>query len=217
MIKTIITWKNPTLRQRYKIGELTYNKNKYKFKYFEDSLKEAKESGFKVLGEFIDFQKEYISENLFLTFSTRLPNKKRKDFKKFLEENKISEDANDLKILMSTRGVLATDTIELFEKIDFDKNEIESHLVGTRHYINDTTYLDKNMEIEIVLEPKNLYDKFAIYANNSKKEKLGYIPKIYSEEMTKWLRGYKYSAKIEKLLKLDDGERIEIYVKIKRF
>ncbi|MGL4653853.1 HIRAN domain-containing protein [Cetobacterium sp.] len=215
MIETVITWKNPTLRERYEVGELIYNNEKYIFKYCCD-LTKAIEVGFKGLGEFEDLTKEYIGNELFLTFSTRVPNKKRKDFQKFLEENKIPKTANDLEILMSTRGVLATDTIELFEKIDFEKNEIKSFLVGTRHYITEKTYLDENMEIEVVLESENPQDKFAVYINNQKKEKLGYIPRIYSKKVTEWLGNNKYFAKIEKLLKLDDGKRVEIYISIKK-
>lgn len=215
MIKTLITWKNPTLRDRYEVGELIYNNDKYIFKYNCD-LTDAEKCGFKGLGEFDNLTKEYISDELFLTFSTRIPNKKRRDFKKFLEENKISETASDLEILMSTRGVLATDTIELFEKIDFEQDEIKSFLVGTRHCITEHTHLDENMKIEIVQEPENLKDRFAVYVNNEKKEKLGYVPRIFSKKIIEWLGSNKYFAKIEKLLKLDDGKRIEIYISLKK-
>ena len=116
MIKVEVTWKNPISRERYKIGELIYNNNEYVFKYSE-SLEKANSEGFNGLGEFKDLKKIYTSPELFLTFSTRIPNRKRKDFKKFLEENKISEKEDDLKVLLATRGVLDTDTIELFEKI----------------------------------------------------------------------------------------------------
>lgn len=213
MIKAEVTWKDPILRKRYKIGELSYTGKEYIFEYYKN-LEEAKKAGFNKLGEFKNFEEKYSNSELFLTFSTRLPNRKRKDFKKFLEENKISEEANDLEILLATRGVLATDTIELFEKIDFEKNEIACFLVGTRHYINENTYLSENMEIELVLEQDNEYDNFAIYANNSKKEKLGYIPNIFSKDIIFWLKESNYSVKIKKLLKLDNGKRIEIYIKI---
>ena len=215
MIRVEVTWKNPTLRERYKIGELTYTGKEYIFRYYND-LEKAKKVGFKEIGEFKDFETEYISSELFLTFLTRIPNRKRKDFKKFLEENKISEEADDLEILLATRGVLTTDTIELFEKINFEKNEIGCFLVGTRHYINENTYLNENMEIELVSELDNEYDNFAIYANNLKKEKLGYIPNIFSKDMTSWLKNSNYSVKIKKLLKLDTGKRIEIYINIQK-
>ena len=70
------------------------------------------------------------------------------------------------------------------------------------------------MEIELVPEQDNEYDNFAIYANNSKKEKLGYIPNIFSKDIIFWLKESNYSVKIKKLLKLDNGKRIEIYIKI---
>lgn len=216
MIKTLVTWKNPTFRDRYIIGELTYDDyNMYRFKYCEN-IKEALEKGFKGIGEFKDLDKTYESTELFLTFSSRIPNRKRKDFKNFLQENEVPESANDLEILISTRGVLVTDTIEIFPKIDFKNDKIECYLVGTRHYLKETTYLEKSMKLELILEPENSYDKFAIYVNNEKREKLGYIPKIYSKEMTKWLEGKLSYVKIEKLLKLEKGKRIEIYISVER-
>lgn len=215
MIKTIVTWKNPSFRNRYIIGELIYDHKIYNFRYcgeFEEAIK----VGFKGIGEFKDLKKEYESSELFLTFSSRIPDRKRNDFKNFLKEHQILESANDLEILLSTRGFLITDTIEVFPKIDFQKNKIGCFLVGTRHYLKETTYLDKNMKIKLVLEPDNKHDEFAIYVSNEKKEKLGYIPKIYSKEMTKWLKESSYSVKIEKLLRLDAGRRIEIYILIEK-
>lgn len=116
MIKAFVTWKNPTFRKRYIIGELTYDDCVgYKFKYCKN-IKEALKAGFKGIGEFKDLNKTYESTELFLTFSSRIPDKKRKDFKKFLQENKISETVNDLEILFLTKAALVTDTIEIFQQ-----------------------------------------------------------------------------------------------------
>lgn len=213
MIKAVVTWKNPISRSRFRIGELIFHSGMYYFEY-DKNINIAIKHGFDHLGEFDSLDKKYESEELFMTFLTRLPNKKRKDFKKFLLENEIDENSNDLEILFATRGFLATDTIEVFKDIDFNQNNIFLFLVGTKYYINNNLELNKGAELFLVKEPDNKFDKFAVYAKDKNDIKLGYIPNIFSESMVKWISDNKVHAVINKVLKLDNNNRVEIELKI---
>lgn len=220
MNRLLVTWKNPVTRYRYEIGELQKENNEYTFLYNNKEVEKAKKDGFQSFGEFVDLETKYIQREggLFVSFKTRIPSRKRKDFVEFLKkfgEERDPDEVDDFEILKLTRGALATDTIEVFEDIDFSKKEFETFLVGVRHYINEETYLKQDMTVGLVLEDNNSEDKNAIYLVNEKEQKLGYIPRIYSENIRKWLAGKKYKVEIVKLLKLG-RIRVEIKIKLKR-
>lgn len=97
----------------YTIGELSFNNIEYTFKYINKET--FKNINFKGIGEFKDLNKVYRDKNLFITFSTRLPNKNRKDIKKYLFDNGFKDTVSDLQLLILTKGILATDYIEICE------------------------------------------------------------------------------------------------------
>lgn len=93
------------------IGELSFNNLEYTFKYInKDTFKNI---NFKDIGEFKNLNKVYKNKELFLTFSTRLPNKNRKDIKKYLLDNGFNDTVSDLQLLILTKGILYTDRIEI--------------------------------------------------------------------------------------------------------
>ena len=95
----------------YIIGELSFNNIEYTFQYVNKET--FKSINFKGIGEFKDLNKIYKDKNLFITFSTRLPNKNRKDIKKYLLDNGFKDTISDLQLLRLTKGILATDYIEI--------------------------------------------------------------------------------------------------------
>ena len=95
----------------YIIGELSFNNIEYTFQYINKET--FKSINFKGIGEFKDLSRVYKDKNLFITFSTRLPNKNRKDIKKYLLDNGFKDKISDLQLLRLTKGILATDYIEI--------------------------------------------------------------------------------------------------------
>lgn len=219
-----VTWKDPNNnRKRTKIGELEKLGNTYIFEY-TDEAKNGLDNEFSYFGEFKNLSERYESPKLFNSFKTRAPaNRKRKDIIKYFLLNDLEIDCDDFDVLKCTRGVLSTDTIELFEKIDFNQNEIKTFLVGTRYYLNDSISLTKETPIEVIEEPENEHDKYAVYVKNIKSEennmeiKLGYIPRHYAKEFKEWINNKdNYNVKIERLIWLNDDRIADILISLKR-
>ena len=72
----LLIWKDPSSRRNYTIGKLTRS-DKFYFEYCGE-YELAKEAGWRELEAFPD-NKVYENTELFLPFSSRLPDKKRRD------------------------------------------------------------------------------------------------------------------------------------------
>ena len=112
MITSILIWKSGESRKQYIVGQLTKN-SRYEFKYCEE-IKEAMENGFVPLLCFPDLDKVYENERLFPIFSSRLPDKKRKNIQSILE--KYGMETYDEYMLLKRSG--ARLPIDNFEFID---------------------------------------------------------------------------------------------------
>jgi len=74
-----VIWKEPVSRRQFIIGELVKN-GKYEFFYGHEVIN-AIEKGFDLLIEFDDLEKVYYCDELFPTFASRLPDKRRRGVK----------------------------------------------------------------------------------------------------------------------------------------
>ena len=79
-----LIWKSGQSGQQYIVGQLTRN-SRYEFRYC-DEVRNAIEDGFVPLLCFPDLDKQYEDEKLFSVFSSRLPDKKRKNIKDILKK-----------------------------------------------------------------------------------------------------------------------------------
>lgn len=203
--KLWLIWKEPKSRRRYVIGELTYSKNMYVFKYIDPELNDARSNGFDFFPGFDDVRAEYKSNNeLFPNIDTRLPNVARPEYLDILNLYDLTPNSSKMEILEKTKGRLLTDNFEFVPV--FDKNKIEFEIAGTKYARKIKDY-DKLLKINdnLILEreKENEYDKFAVKVickNNGKTYHLGYVPRYYSEQLSKQLdKNVKYSAKIKYL------------------
>lgn len=199
-----LIWKHPESRRRYKVGILSYETNKYKFKYINSELNAAREKGFGYFPGFEDIHKTYESENLFANIETRLPNVGRADYLEILNTYNLEKNSNKLEILKATKGRLLTDNYEFVPV--FDSKKVEFDVTGTRHCpdVKECSEIIRvNDKLLLELEPDNQYDSMAIKVllyKNGKKYHLGYVPRYYSSELAKLLENKtNYSAMIQSL------------------
>lgn len=198
-----VIWKQPNTRRQYIIGELVKN-GKYEF-FYEHEVKDAIKEGFNLLISFDDLDKTYYCDELFPTFSSRLPDRKRRGIEKILKKYNLEEyDAYEL--LKRSGAKLPIDNLEF---IDPMPNQIESdikryfYIAGVRHWIGceQGKYCSKSAEVSIgdkfslELESDNAYDSYAVKILDNKSNIIGYIPRYYSENLTNFIKaGYKYSC-----------------------
>ena len=204
LIKMWLIWKEPKERRRYVIGELSYNENKYKFKYIDPEINDAIKVGFDYFPGFKDLDREYESIELFANITTRLPNSNRTDYLNILNFYGLDVNSSQMEILKATRGRLLTDNFEFVP--EFDEQKIEFEIAGTRHYLDyqKLKHIMKiNDNLELLHERENLKDKYAIkvlFRSNNDVYQLGYVPRFYSKHLLELLnKDIKYSAKIKSM------------------
>lgn len=187
-----LVWKDFNTRQRYVVGELSKN-GKYNFKYKIEDLNKAIMKGFEPLIAFPDINEVYESYDIFPAFSSRLPDKRRKDIKEILTKYKL-EKYDAFELLKNSGGKLPTDSLEFIDPIFLDESNIERefYIAGVRHHeycMEGKKTADFNLNIgeNLFLESdnENIYDKYAVKVMNKDNKLIGFIPVFFSKEISK--------------------------------
>lgn len=196
-----LIWKDSQTRKNYIVGELSKN-GQYEFRYTRE-VNEAINAGFDLLISFDELGKTYTNDTLFPTFSSRLPDKKRRDLDKILK--KYNLDTFDEYALLKKSGArLPIDTLEFIDPIFLNNGEENIdrffYVAGVRHYLGcsgDECYMaidiNPSDDLYLELEPSNEYDNKAVKILNINNEHIGYLPRYYSESVVELLKeGFKY-------------------------
>lgn len=192
-----LIWKSEQSRKQYIVGHLVKN-GQYEFRYAEE-LHDAMEDGFTPLLCFPDVDKVYRDQKLFPVFTSRLPDKRRKDIQNILKKYDL-EQYDEYLLLKRSGARLPIDNFEFIDPImNVDENiERKFFIAGARHYIGcDGDNCEKSISVtrgdEIVLrrEPGNYYDENAVQMLDALGHLLGYIPRYYSEGVSRMLENNK--------------------------
>ena len=198
----LLIWKDPETRRNYTVGKLTRG-DCFTFQYYGEA-ESAEEAGWKLLGAFPTYQ-EYRSNIMFPVFSSRLPDKKRRDIQNILEKYGLME-YDEFELLRRSGARLPIDTYEFIDPIPPDDTEVERefYITGIRYHSacqgSDCGALPGVKVGDILLleeEPENAYDPMAIRVLTQEKEVLGYVPRYYNKAILARLHvGMGYSCKI---------------------
>ena len=198
----LLIWKDPETRRNYTVGKLTRG-DCFTFQYY-DEAENAEEAGWKLLGAFPTYQ-EYRSNTMFPVFSSRLPDKKRRDIQNILEKYGLME-YDEFELLRRSGARLPIDTYEFIDPISPDDKEVtrEFYITGIRYHSacqgSDCGALPGVKVGDMLLleeEPENAYDPMAIRVLTQEKDVLGYVPRYYNKAILARLHdGMGYSCKI---------------------
>lgn len=198
----LLIWKDPETRRNYTVGKLTRG-DCFTFQYYGEA-ENAEEAGWKLLGAFPTYQ-EYRSNTMFPVFSSRLPDKKRRDIQNILEKYGLME-YDEFELLRRSGARLPIDTYEFIDPIPPDDTEVERefYITGIRYHSacqgSDCGTLPGVKVGDMLLleeEPENAYDPMAIRVLTQEKEVLGYVPRYYNKAILARLHdGMGYSCKI---------------------
>lgn len=153
---------------------------------------EAVSNGFEPLIAFQDIYEIYESQALFPAFSSRLPDRRRKDIKEILVRYKL-ERYDAFELLKKSGGKLPTDTLEFIDPIFPDEANIERefYIAGVRNqeycngnYSNIKFKVEINDELILERDIDNIYDKFAVKIINMDNRVIEFIPAFYSKEVS---------------------------------
>lgn len=198
----LLIWKDPETRRNYTVGKLTRG-DCFTFQYYGEA-ENAEEAGWKLLGAFPTYQ-EYRSNTMFPVFSSRLPDKKRRDIQNILEKYGLME-YDEFELLRRSGARLPIDTYEFIDPISPDDKEVsrEFYITGIRHHSacqgSDCGALPGVKVGDMLLleeEPENAYDPMAIRVLTQGNEILGYVPRYYNKTILARLHdGMGYSCEI---------------------
>ncbi len=186
--KLILTWRNPENRAWTPVANLEYKKSKYYFNY----LQGAKVKNFRPFDEMSDLTKTYSSEELFPIFKNRLLSKSRPEYEDFLRWLDIDKnDRNDLLELAMSRGIRATDELQLFpipDKNDDGNYEVLFFSHGISHisksYIQRLEKLGQDDRLLILKDVQNDADPHALMmrTKDDPAELVGYCPAFFVKD-----------------------------------
>lgn len=205
-----VVWQNPKTRSRRIIGILSRN-GKYVFKYKD--AEEAKKEGFELLLPFQNIDEKYENDILFPVFSSRLPGPNRVDIDEILKEYGM-EKYDAFELLKKSGGKTPLDNLEFIDPIIDIKKRLtrKFFIAGTSHYCqtkNLHEIVKVGDEVFFEKESNNEYDSYAIKMMINGNF-VGYIPKYYSQEITRCLNtNRKY-----KCIVIDMTERCDECIKV---
>ncbi len=188
--KLILAWRNPESRQWIPIGNLEYKTEMYYFNYTNG----VKNNNFQAFGKMDDFRKTYGSTSLFPIFKNRLLAKSRPEYEDFLNWLDINDNDNELIELSRSRGIRATDNLQLFPIPEKDKNGnyevlFFSHGIShiAEHYVKRLSKLNNNDKLLILKDIQNEVDPFALAlrTKDDPVELLGYCPSFFVKDFYK--------------------------------
>ncbi|MGH4138412.1 HipA N-terminal domain-containing protein [Clostridium sp.] len=118
-----ITWKNSE-GESFKVGELARRDEKYYFKYDTSGVEKAEVYGFSTLPNFPRIDVEYFREELFSSFSKRLPWHDKRDVSSVLKEYGL-EEYDAFELLKKTGGKCPGDSFEFTTPFDEESIVLE--------------------------------------------------------------------------------------------
>lgn len=223
-----LIWKEPISRRNYIVAELSRN-SQYEF-FYGHEVKKAIDKGFELLIPFVDIEKTYKSDTLFPTFSSRLPDRKRRGIEKILQKYDL-EEFDEYRLLKRSGAKLPIDSLEFIDPIlEKDNGEIRRifNIAGVRHCIGcdgqdcgKALHLNVGDKLNLELEPTNEHDENAIKIVDKKDNHVGYMPRYYSKSVVKYImQGAIYECRVVEINKdMECHEcikvKLEIYVDVK--
>ena len=107
-------------REWYPIGRLDVERDQslYRFRYLRGAEQANLKAGFKPLMDFPDFHLRYEASDLFPLFQNRVLAPARRDFPEYLRQLDLPAQADPIEILSVDGGYRATDSFEVFPKIE---------------------------------------------------------------------------------------------------
>jgi len=208
MKEVFLAWQDSReeFRNWYPVGRLSFDGNAYQFTYTKGA-EVAANVGFRAVQPFEDFNGIYESKALFPLFSNRIISPSRKDFAEFISWlNLKSEKPEPLAILARSGGAKPTDTFQVFacpEKDEQGQYNLSFFVHGIRHVSGAVDVLDQlheGEELELVPEPENKYDQWAVKVAN-KDQMIGYCPRFVNRDLQRLISNDDacIKARIEKI------------------
>ena len=162
----------------------------YQFSYTKGAKEANREAGFLPLPEFPQFDRNYVSSELFPIFQNRVISPKRPDFVDYLRTLGLEGNADPIEILSANGGRRVTDTFEVFPKLTKDADggfACRFFLHGWRYVsepakerLNSLAYGEK---LFVALELTNPVTEMAVQIQTTDYQMIGWAPRYLVEDL----------------------------------
>lgn len=182
-----IAWQDQgTSRSWFPIGRLDADPNvfRYRFRYVRGARKAEREAGFPPLEDFPSFEDDYRAGELFPLFKNRVMSRGRPDFNDHLRQLGLVESADPIEILSVGGGTRATDSFEVFPKLERQSDGsllCKFFLHGWRH-LGDTNQqrldaLKPGDRLHVALQLTNPVEPLAVQLQTFDYVMIGWAPR----------------------------------------
>ena len=182
-----LAWQDGKLsRQWFPVGRLDADVDHefYRFRYTGGAERAQQEAGFPLLLEFPRLDADYRSSELFPLFQNRVMNPKRPDFVDYVHGLDLPDEADPIQILAANGGYRATDSYEVFPKIEKSVGgyfRCRFFLHGSRHLNADARErigrLRDREELHVTLELTNPATGLAVQIQTQDYHMIGWAPR----------------------------------------
>lgn len=187
-----VAWQDPETRSWLPVGRLSRRDGLYRFDYTHGATKSAR---FMPFGRMTDLNKSYVSTALFPLFANRLLAKSRPEYQDYLHWLGLEADPNDpLLLLARSGGARGTDLLEVFPRPETNASgEYELYFFshGLRYIAPESLarirLLSKGDLLELVPDPANPADSYAIVLHTDDHLNVGYCPRYLTADFHRLL------------------------------
>jgi len=179
-------------RQWFPVGRLDVEKPKplYRFRYVQGAERAHRESGFEPLFDFPEFYRRYEASDLFPLFQNRVMAPGRRDFHEYLRLLDLPDRADPIEILSVDGGCRATDSFEVFPKIERRGDgafRCRFFLHGWRHVGNAAQdrleSLKAGEKLYVALELTNPVTRLAVQIQTEDYHMIGWAPRYLVNDL----------------------------------
>ena len=173
-------------RQWFPVGRLDVENpgSHYRFRYVRGAERAHERSGFEPLVDFPEFRQDYEASQLFPLFQNRVITPGRKDFLEYLRSMDLGEQADPIEILSVDGGYRATDSFEVFPKIERREDgafRCRFFLHGWRHVSESAQQrlqtLKPGEELSVAIELTNPATQLAVQIQTRDYHVIGWSPR----------------------------------------
>lgn len=162
----------------------------YRFRYVYGAERARSETGFEPLVDFPNFHQSYDASDLFPLFKNRVLTPGRKDFEEYLRLLHLNQNADPIEILSVDGGYRATDSFEVFPKIERKADggfRCRFFLHGWRHVSEAAQArlqkLQPDEQLYVAIELTNPATQWAIQIQTTDYHVIGWSPRYLVSDL----------------------------------
>jgi hypothetical protein len=219
--KLQLVWQAPDEkkdRTRRAVGEIFLEGSTYVLRYYRNTpdVNRALELSYQGYPAF-DIRQELHSRDVLAAFMRRLPPRSRADFPEYLRGLRIKSDAkvSDFALLGYSEAKLPGDGFSLVDTLEDAEvpSELLLDVAGYRHQDQKLSAESIGKMVRLEPEPTNKFDSNAIQIM-LEGGRIGYVNKLQTPTVSRWLQTADVSAFVEKLNGRVDWPRAYIFLQV---